>query len=115
MIDTGAMQPVAGHEFLLTMVTGFGFVAIYYFFNILVSVVAQKFFHYFEPRGILYKIVDFPITLPGRVFDLTVPPSIKSEYFSRKRGYLNKEAICFLLNVILYSLAAYLIFRPSAG
>ena len=107
------MQPLAGYKLLISLMTGAGIVACYYCFCILISVVAQKVFHYDKPQSILYKIVHFPINLPGAAFDLIVPRSIKSAHFNRKEGYLKKEAMCFLLNAILYSLAAYVLIAKA--
>ncbi|HKP68632.1 MAG TPA: hypothetical protein VJV05_05070 [Pyrinomonadaceae bacterium] len=92
---------------VLALGISFGAVALYYVLTALISVVAQTVLYYDRPQGWLYKIVEFPMNLPGVAFDRLVPRGIRFKYFNMKEGYLKKEMICFLLNVFLYALPVY--------
>ena len=87
-----------------------GFVSVYYLLWIVAAVMVQKVFHYDRPNGAFYKIIGAPTALAELLFDLFVPESIRKQHFrGSKRNYLNRAGLCFVLNVVLYSVPAYLV------
>jgi len=82
---------------------------LYYLAHAGIAIGIQKYLRYDKPNGSLYKIIDFPMALPGVLFDRFVPLTLKKRYFRLKPGYLRKAAICFIANVTLYTLPAYLL------
>lgn len=93
----------------------FGFVTVYYLFLMIEAITVQKFLGYDKPQGMFYKIIDAPVALPGFVFDLAVPKAIRKRYFSLKPGYLRRAGLCFILNVMLYSVPAYFVLHKMTN
>ena len=91
----------------IAFLTSLGFVLVYYLAWAGIAIGVMKFLNYDKPNGLLYKVIDFPMALPGILFDAVVPSSIKRKYFAYKPGYLRKSIICFVLNVMIYFVPAY--------
>ena len=84
-----------------------GLVTTYYVAWTIATISVQKFFHYDKPQGLFYKIIDFPMALPGFIFDITVPRAVKTRYFGFKPGYFRRAFLCFILNIALYFVLTY--------
>ena len=81
--------------------------AAYYVITVLVSIGAQKYFRYDKPGGFLYKVIDFPLLLPKVLFEKMVHPKAVPYFYDRKDGYMRRQVVYFVLNVILYALPIY--------
>lgn len=92
---------------LIAFGLGLGLVTVYYVAWSIAAVSVQKFFQYDNPQGLFYKIIDFPVSLPGFVFDLAGPAAVKRRHFNFKKGYLRRALLCFILNVVFYSVIVY--------
>ena len=98
-------------QVLTALAISFVSVMVYYFLLAIASISVKKFFGYDKPQGMFYKIIDFPVGLPDVVFELTVPATVKRHYFNFKPGYFRKAFLCFILNVILYSIPLYFLIK----
>jgi hypothetical protein len=95
---------------MVAITTSLIVVTLYHLVLVAVSVGVQKYLLYDKPKGLLYRIIEFPMALPGAVTNIAVPQSVKKKYFNFKPGYLRKVAMCFALNVAIYTVPAYLLF-----
>ena len=100
-------------EVITALSISFGLVSAYYAFMMAALVAVQKWFHYDKPQGLFHKAIDFPVSLPGFIFDLVVPNATKLRHFNLKRGYLKKEFLCFIANVVIYFIPIYAAFASA--
>jgi len=88
-------------------------VGAYYVVAALVSIGAQKYFRYDKPNGLLNKVIDFPTKLPEFLFERLVPLRLRLKHSNGKEGYLRKQILFLVVNVLLYSIPVYFLIRRT--